>query len=679
MRKQALILILLLTSLVSLSATSLDGVRKAFVEASAASYAPSDELTERFIEYSSYGSANDVLLMQLYNNVHLPESEVGRLMEGFDWEEGNWKDLDYSAMDRGSWPSTRHVTRMYSLAKLYVSEGSKWHKSEKMGKLLHSSMGWWFRNMPVCPNWWHNDIGVPKKMTAVLIMLRDELSEAEIEGGLNVLKAAQFGGTGQNKVWLAGNNLMKGLLIDDPALVKQARDYIAEEIFITEEEGIQRDWSFHQHGPMIQFGNYGLTYVDVLSFWIRVLKGSEFAFSEEQTSIVSNLLKEGISLSIWKGVMDPSFCGRQNFINGGPGKAFALAVAAKNMEAASEGKNAAFFAKVAAENLQPELYDNSIVGGRYFWRSDCGIWRRPQWYSSIRMHSERTIGFEFTNRENTLANFSADGALILMQDGREFDNIFAYWDWRKVPGVTSYDDGKPIKSDDSRKAKQNNSEHVGGLVGADAMVATMELERDGLHAFKSAFFFDDCVVNLGADITANNDQFKSVTTSVDQIHHMGKVRHGSNWVHHSDRGYVSLDGTPMQVSQDVQKGKWDDIDPVFRNKWDEGKVFKVWFEHPLADLKSSEAGTYAYAMLPCRSASQTAAIAKNVAKGSSDAIVRVIRNDKACQAVSHGDILSAVFHTAGSFDLDGRTFEISEPSIMIVEGAESRTEVLPAP
>ena len=50
---------------------------------------------------------------------------------------------------------------------------------------------------------------------------------------------------------------------------------------------------------------------------------------------------------------------------------------------------------------------------------------------------DRTIGFEFTNRENTLANFSADGALLFMQHGREYDNIFAHWDWR----IGSRDDG----------------------------------------------------------------------------------------------------------------------------------------------------------------------------------------------------------------------------------------------
>lgn len=650
----------------------LEKVRKAFVEASIVSYAPDEEVTRRFMEYSDYGRANDVLLLQLYMAVHLPDDEVQRLLDGFDWEDGCWRDIDYAAQDRGRWPATLHLTRMYALAKLYKYPGQHWEGSEKLHELLHSGMDWWFRNMPVCPNWWHNDIGVPKKMTSVLLMLRDELSQVEIVGGLKVLERSKFGMTGQNKVWLAGNNLMKGLLTDDAALVAEAKKQIAEEIYITSSEGIQEDWSFHQHGPQIQFGNYGLAYADGISFWIRVLNGTEYAFSPQQTEIVANLFKNGICQSVFKGVMDPSFCGRQNFIDAGVGKAFALSVAAQNMAAAVD-EDSELFRRIALENLLPEKYENSLVGAVYYPRSDCGIYRRPDWYASIRMHSDRTVGFEFTNKENTLANFSADGALILMQDGHEFENIFACWDWRKVPGVTAYDDGRPIKCDDSVVGKRNWSSHVGGAVSGDVMAATMELQRDGLHALKSAFFFDDCVVNLGADITVSRDDFKSVTTAMDQTHLVGKISSGRNWVHHNDRGYVSLDGAPILVSDERQKGKWDDIDPAFKDKWDEARVFKCWFEHPVATLSEGKSGSYAYALVPCSTVRKTASFADRFAKGGRKAPVSVLRNDTDCQAVRHGDVLCAVFHAPGHYDVDGEAFDIAVPAVVIRQASGERT------
>lgn len=646
----------------------LQRVRERFVEASAQNYAPDEASLRNFIRYSDHGRANDVLLLQLYIAVHLPDDEVQSLLASFDWQQGCWKDIDYAAQDRGRWPATLHVTRMYSLAKIYKAGSPRWKDSGELSGLLHLAMGWWFRNMPVCPNWWHNDIGVPKKMTAVLLMLRDEISEDEIAGGLKVLERSKFGRTGQNKVWLAGNNLMKGLLIDDEPLVKEACRQIAEEIRIAEgDEGIQPDWSFHQHGPQIQTGNYGLAYADGLTFWMRVLKDSPYDFTSGQKAILTGFMKEGLCWSVWKGLMDPNHCGRQNFPDAGVGKAYALAVAASNMAKASE-EDSVFFANVAREILQSDIYSNTLIGNRYYDRSDCGIHRSRNWYASVRMHSDRTIGFEFTNKENTLANFSADGALLTMVSGREYENIFACWDWRKVPGVTAYDDGRPIKCDDSVEGKRNASSHVGGLIADGAMAATMELNRDGLRALKTSFFFDDCVVALGCGISAaDSTDFTGVTTSIDQKLLEGKVSSGKNWVHNGRTGYLSLDGQPLLHSKGRQKGDWSRIDPALTGVTDSRKVFSCWFEHG----PRCKGASYAYMILPDADERTTAGVARGLS--SDNAGVRVLRNDEVCQAVSRpSGLMMAVFHEAGTYCLAGETFVAEEPCL-VISGPSGRT------
>ena len=390
--------------------------------------------------------------------------------------------------------------------------------------VLHAGIGLWLRIDPRCPNWWHNEIGVPKKLTAILLMLGDEATPEEIAGGLRILKRSQFGRTGQNKVWLAGNNLMKGLLTDDGELVQRARDAIAEEIRLTTGEGIQPDWSFHQHGPQIQFGNYGLAYAESISFWFRVLEGSPYAFPAEQYDIVRRLLTDGICRSVWQGTMDPSFCGRQVFIDAGRGKALSLAVTARNMAATGRPGNREF-ARIAKRNLRPG--GRAAAGSSYYWRSDCGIHRSKRWYASVRMHSERTVGFEMTNRENLLANFSADGALLTMQHGAEYENIFACWDWRRVPGTTAYDDGAPIKCSDDADEKRNRSRWVGGLAADDLLCTTMELRRDSLRAVKSNFLFEEIVVALGSGIR-NDAPPRELFTTMEQNRLRGEVVAGTS-------------------------------------------------------------------------------------------------------------------------------------------------------
>ena len=670
-RTVVLAALLLPTTLRAVAAGPLDRVRDSFVRVSALSYAPDEEITDRFIRYSDYGRANDVLLLQLYMSVHLPDAEVRRLLGLFD-AGGFWRDIDYADRTRGRWQPSLHLTRMYALAKLYVDPASAWHGDEEIGRVLHGGLAYWYTKKPSSLNWWHGEIGVPKKLAAILLMIRGELSGPELEQGLRIIERSRFGRTGQNKVWLAGNNLMRGLLTDDEALVAEARDQIAEEIVVTDGEGIQDDWSFHQHGPQIQFGNYGLAYAEGLSFWLRVLDGTPYMFSDAQCAVIEKLMREGICRSIWRGVMDPSFCGRQVFIDSGPGKASSAAVAAENI-AALKRPGYWVFRRFAKRILEPENRSDGLRGPRYYDRSDCGIYRTATWYASIRMHSDRTIGFEFTNRENTLANFSADGALLFMQHGREYDNIFAHWDWRMVPGTTAYDDGAPLKCDNSVEARKNRSGHVGGLASGDVLCTTMEIERDGLHALKSAFFFGDLVVALGADIRSSDARIFRITTALDQTHLAGPVTRGGAtetsgslpWVHHDGRGYVSLDGAPIAVSTEIQEGKWDLIDPFYRDRTQRGPVFKCWFGHDPA-----RTGGYAYAFLPCRDAKRTERFARNPS-------VRILRNDAGCQAVEYGKICCAVVHRAGEYRLGGRTITAPEPAIYLLRGGRTEVRSLP--
>ena len=291
-RTVVLAALLLPTTLRAVAAGPLDRVRDSFVRVSALSYAPDEEITDRFIRYSDYGRANDVLLLQLYMSVHLPDAEVRRLLGLFD-AGGFWRDIDYADRTRGRWQPSLHLTRMYALAKLYADPASAWHGDGRIGGLLHKGLAYWYAKKPSSLNWWHGEIGVPKKLAAILLMIRGELSGPELEQGLRIIERSRFGRTGQNKVWLAGNNLMRGLLTDDEALVAEARDQIAEEIVVTDGEGIQDDWSFHQHGPQIQFGNYGLAYAEGLSFWLRVLDGTPYMFSDAQCAVIEKLMREG--------------------------------------------------------------------------------------------------------------------------------------------------------------------------------------------------------------------------------------------------------------------------------------------------------------------------------------------------------------------------------------------------
>lgn len=108
-----------------------------------------------------------------------------------------------------------HAERILELAKLYRSDKTEYKGSSEVSKVIHTALNYWFTAKPVCLNWWYNQIGIPKTMGAAFILLEDELSPAEKQSAIEVLEHAKFGMTGQNKVWLAGNVLMRALLQND--------------------------------------------------------------------------------------------------------------------------------------------------------------------------------------------------------------------------------------------------------------------------------------------------------------------------------------------------------------------------------------------------------------------------------------------------------------------------------
>lgn len=111
---------------------------------------------------------------------------------------------------------------MLELAKLYRAEEGDCHWEPKLESVIHLALGYWFREKPVCKNWWYNQIGVPKTLGPAFLLMKEQLNPEEKEAAIEVMENAKFGMTGQNKVWLAGNVLMRGLLQDDFELVKAA-------------------------------------------------------------------------------------------------------------------------------------------------------------------------------------------------------------------------------------------------------------------------------------------------------------------------------------------------------------------------------------------------------------------------------------------------------------------------
>ncbi len=521
--------------------------------------------------------------------------------------EGMWPDIDYASQSRSSWDPLRHMQKMMVLARAYKSELSEYHNNPEVLQAALNALEFWCNSGIECPNWWYNEIGSPKILAPILVLLENEIPEELMAKAITVIDRAVISGTGQNKVWFAGIVLMKSLLLNDMELLEASSQAIREELVMAPHgiEGIQSDYSFHQHGSQLQFGNYGLAFAASISYWMRILNSTSYDFTQSQKEDMRGYMLNGITPTVWRGAMDVSSCGRQLFINSMYGKGASLLISCLNMMEIDQKERERYEDYISRNFVAP--YTNNLLGNIQYDISKYTVHRAQEFMFSIRMCSTSIIGGETTNNENLKGYHMADGATMIYVDGDEYHDIFAIWDSKYIPGTTVALNDKPLKTFKDY-TYYNCSDFVGGASDGMFGVSAMELRRDGVSADKSWFFFDDVIICLGSNIsteednalvtTLNQNLFKGSTTYLDANGKISSNSQSGEYVKTtkvlSDKiGYESLDGQPIEFRVKEQAGSWNDVAHFYPTDQVQGDVFMARIVH-----NAPNGGSYAYAVTP---------------------------------------------------------------------------------
>jgi chondroitin AC lyase len=448
-------------------------------------------------------------------------------------------------------------------------------------------------------------------------------------------------------------------------MIQKAAQSIADEIMISENEGIQPDYSFHQHGHQLQFGNYGLSYGSDMIKWASIFEGTEFAFSPAKIEILRGYLRNGLRWMVWHDRFDISGCGRQLFQNAQIGKARNVAAIFAEAQAADPA-----YANQYKTDLQ------NLTGNTHFWRSDMTVHRRDGFYASVKMSSNRVKGYEVINSENIQGYHTGDGATIFYQSGDEYTDIFPFWDWKKIPGITAYqDNGKLPMTNESK----NKSDFVGGVSDGNNGIAVLNLNRDSLMANKSWFFFNDAVICLGSGITAGLN--KDVSTTVNQsllkgsvlVSSNGKVSEISkgdhdlkkiNWILHDNWWYYFPGTSSLHLENQERKGAWNRVVAPMSSHELTTEIFQVNLDH---GLKPSDAA-YAYYVFP--------AAQKNTIRKRAKAI-KIITNNKDRQAVmtTDGKFSGVIFYKPSNCQLGRLEINSSAACVVLLSSEKNKLQL----
>jgi len=278
----------------------------------------------------------------------------------------------------------------------------------------------------------------------------------------------------------------------------------------------------------------------------------------------------------------------------------------------------------------------NFEGNKHFWKSDMTVHRRKKFYTSVKMSSKRVGGSESCNDENIQGYHLGDGATYFYQSGEEYTNIFPLWDWKKIPGTTTFHDTASLPMLPC-SGYNIQSDFVGGVSDGTNGISTMAYTRDGLVAQKSWFFFEDAIVCLGAGIHTNKNE--PVTTSINQsllhgnviVNQAGKTKNlqlgehdlpNVSWVLHDNWGYYFPEKPAVEISNKQKTGSWNLVTKRMPATEVNADLFAIDINHG----NKPDSARYAYYVFPHADVSNISARGKHINLISNSANLQVAEN-----------------------------------------------------
>jgi chondroitin AC lyase len=537
--------------------------------------------------------------------------------------DGTWPDINYRDASRANWATADHLQRVLVMAKAAVMERGGTSHALDIAVLLafHVWLQRDFRN----PNWWWNQIGVPQLTGEIASLMLPELPDADRQKVITIMMRTEWDTghwTGANLTWGVTTQIVRGCLQKNPTAVREAYARVYQEIRYNPQtaEGIQQDDSFHQHGVQLYNGGYGLSFADDVGRFIAFSWGTSFQISADRMVIFSAYILDGERWMLRGKTIDFSVVGREITREGkvvapddwtvgpispvGPAYSFVQMV---TLLAARPVPRQAEFAALAA-SLHAGAPSDGLTGNKNFWCSDYMAHRRSGYFTSVKMLSERMQDGEMVNTEGRKSVHLSDGVNLLYVTGSEYNDIFPAWDWNKLPGTTAVQGGLDL-GDPRFIGARGRTKFDGGVSDGTYGIATMDLQRGSLTAYKSWFFFDEGYLALGAGITLSREK-QDVATDVNQTRLSGAVTsslmkhsisNGSfhrtldhpGWIYHDHVAYLFPAKTDLDMSLLPQSGRWSEIgagsDPPITVP-----TFDLWINHG----DEPKDAKYEYVVLP---------------------------------------------------------------------------------
>lgn len=430
-----------------------------------------------------------------------------------------------------------HTRTMYLnlewMAKGYATPESKYYQNEDLLKDIKYGLEWLYENgygiQEQYGNWWQWEIGIPKALNNICVMLFDELGEELIDKYTDVIYFHQpdpfhSGASGvspnayreseaANRVDVSMVSLVMGMLRNDYEQLAMTRDAIGSLLKYEERtedgkylDGFYEDGSFIQHGHVPYVGTYGNVFLTGASSIVKVLEGSTWEVPKDKLDILTSFGMDSFAPFIYKGAAMDMVRGRavarDNETDRKSGHSIMgsflllsevvsedlaeeLKTYAKNwiLEDTStsflEGTNNIELINLAEGILKDTRIksDQSKPMHKNFELMDRAVHKGKDYALGLSMFSNRISNFEYMNGENVRGWHTADGMTYLYNNdlAHYSDNYWNTVNPYRMPGTTV----DTVKLD--REELANNGENGQKLFSKEDWVGGTQLGAYGVN------------------------------------------------------------------------------------------------------------------------------------------------------------------------------------------------------
>ena len=613
-------------------------------------------------------------------------------------EEGAFEDVDYNAHNNAAngaaWSPYLALDRLQAIAIAYHKEGNALYHSEAAKNGLDKAIKYWSTqgkrdNKPDGPystNWWENEVGVPLRFSRIALFMDGIISE-EAQNILLVKlkeKTPVKYGPGQNNLWFDQNWVYHALLTNDAKKLKEmVTDYLDYCLSTQEDdvtaEAVQVDNSFYMHGRQFYSNGYGMSMFRDMSFWIYMLRGTEFAISQEVVTRMGNYMLNGTSWTIRGDIMELYLGYRPYKYEVGYKNYAAEYIEPLKRMIDSDPLRANEYQKVL-DNIEGKTTSNGKDGNYYMWRSGYASHMRDGYGVNVKMDSKSVIGGEWRGSwpagkdGGQLIYWTSSAASTITVDGDEYTNVFPTYDWAHCPGTTTA--ARIVKDYANSGRFTNGTDHMIGVTNGKYGATSYAMNKKDTQASKGYFFFDDEFVALGAGITSKESVAINTTLNQSEADNVivndqavaegtKKKEYTTKWLYNDKVGYVFPKEEKVVVSNALQADN--------PSLWPEDKkkstpaTFTAWLDHGVKPVDAS----YAYIVVPNTTA-------KNVSEYANDIPVTIVSNTKEIQAVRHDGLKQTQinFYKAGTLEYKpGYTITVDQPCSVMIDESKPQREI----